>query len=348
MNKSDRKVYIDLIKIIAIFMVVYNHTDNRGFLLFTEKLNSPLFFFYIFLSVLVKTAVPLFFMCSGALLLEKKESISTLINKRFLKYLIILIIVSFIQYIYHHNSQNDFSILSFVSTIYAYQVLASYWFLYAYLAFILMLPFIRRLATSMTDREYQWMILLYGFVSILTICEYIVFKGEFFHNQNFYLFITTIYVFYPLMGYYLEHKTADKYFNIKNLLILVAVSVLCIVITCCAMIYIFNKTGKWNRDFISALSFIPVITIFYGIKMLFIKHQPNKKLANIISTLGGTVLGIYLFEKNIQDLTTNIFDSLNLYISTFPACIIWVLITCVLGSLITYILKLIPIFKKIL
>lgn len=31
------------------------------------------------------------------------------------------------------------------------------WYLYAYLAYLLMLPFMRRLAKYMTNKEYMWM-----------------------------------------------------------------------------------------------------------------------------------------------------------------------------------------------
>lgn len=57
---SKRKVYIDFIKIAAIYLVLYNHTGEYGFVLFTERQTSPFFWFYLFVSIFVKMGVPLF------------------------------------------------------------------------------------------------------------------------------------------------------------------------------------------------------------------------------------------------------------------------------------------------
>lgn len=84
-----RKVYIDFLKIIAIYMVLFNHTETKGFVLFTIARTSKLYPLYLFNAIFIKIAVPLFLMTSGALLLGKSESYRDLMNKRFFKYLFI-------------------------------------------------------------------------------------------------------------------------------------------------------------------------------------------------------------------------------------------------------------------
>jgi surface polysaccharide O-acyltransferase-like enzyme len=63
--------------------------------LFTVSQSSPFFAFYLFNAIFIKMGVPLFFMASGALLLGKEESIKKVIKSRFLRYLTVLIIASF-------------------------------------------------------------------------------------------------------------------------------------------------------------------------------------------------------------------------------------------------------------
>lgn len=99
-KSAPRKLYIDFIKIIAIYMVLFNHTGNRGFVLFTVARSSLLYPLYLLLAIFIKIAVPLFFMCTGALLLGKEESYRDLLMKRFLKYAILLLVASAIIYIY--------------------------------------------------------------------------------------------------------------------------------------------------------------------------------------------------------------------------------------------------------
>ena len=77
---GKRTVYLDFIRILAIYMVLFNHTRTSGFVLFTVRRGSFFYPFYLFNAILIKSAVPLFFMVSGALLLGKEESYSQINN----------------------------------------------------------------------------------------------------------------------------------------------------------------------------------------------------------------------------------------------------------------------------
>ena len=72
-------------------MVLFNHTNTDGFVLFTIARTSKLYPLYLFNAIFIKMAVPLFLMTSGALLLGKKESNMDVLTKRFFKYMIVLI-----------------------------------------------------------------------------------------------------------------------------------------------------------------------------------------------------------------------------------------------------------------
>lgn len=89
-------IYLDVLRIIAIYCVLFNHTN--GFLLYATHYPLPSSYLYLIISILSKVAVPIFFMISGALLLGKDESYQELLRKRILKYTIVLIIISFFYY----------------------------------------------------------------------------------------------------------------------------------------------------------------------------------------------------------------------------------------------------------
>ena len=59
-----RLLHLDLLRIIAIFFVIFNHTGDRGYMLFTDNVGTALYFPYMAFSVLCKVAVPIFFMIS--------------------------------------------------------------------------------------------------------------------------------------------------------------------------------------------------------------------------------------------------------------------------------------------
>lgn len=95
LSKNNRKIYMDVLRIVAAFFVIFNHTGDKGFFLFSVTDNPFEYWLYLFLSILCKIAVPLFFMISGALLLSKNEPLYKLYYKRVLKYIVIILVFSF-------------------------------------------------------------------------------------------------------------------------------------------------------------------------------------------------------------------------------------------------------------
>ena len=81
MKKRTRYYWIDIIKIIACFMVVVNHT---GGFIFTFLDNNSFFKYNLFYSIcfaVSKIGVPLFIMVSGYLLLGKDYSYKDVLVK---------------------------------------------------------------------------------------------------------------------------------------------------------------------------------------------------------------------------------------------------------------------------
>lgn len=98
-EKGNRKIYIDILRCVAIFMVLFNHSASAGYMLFTKyPVGTLRHFLYLMNSIFIKCGVPLFFVISGALLLEREESIS-MVLRRFFKYLCVLVVASLITYI---------------------------------------------------------------------------------------------------------------------------------------------------------------------------------------------------------------------------------------------------------
>lgn len=353
-RRPVRKVYIDFLKIIAIYMVLFNHTNANGFILFTVARDSRFYLFYLFCAVFIKIAVPLFFMTSGALLLGKEESYKKLLTGRFSKYLVILVVSSFLIYLYSclRINSEGVSIRHFFRLLYTSNASAACWYLYAYLAYILMLPLIRKLAVSMTKREYQWMFLAYGMMQMLSIADYILWKGDAIHNGHFSFFITSNYIFYPLMGYYMDQKMKEEEFTRKKAVILIAASIAAILVCCFLTDYRCTRINEWTEAgcqlFFNTLIFLPTITVYYITRMWFLKHDVNEKVCRLITVVGGTTFGIYLTELMCRIETKFVFYYLQPLIHTFPACLIWILTACLLGGTIVLLLKRIPWLGKFL
>lgn len=353
MNKeSGRKVYIDFIKIIAIYMVLFNHTGINGFLLFTEERESVLYPFYLFNAILIKVAVPLFFMTSGALLLGKQESIKTILTKRFLRYAAVLLVCSVIAYVYDclRVSPKEMSVVDFARILYGGEHTVAYWYLYMYLAYLLMLPFLRRLAQSMSFGEYIWMFLTCAFIDALPILDCLLSGGTGSHNENFWFLSAELYVFYPLMGYFIDQKLEEKHFTKRTFFLLTLASLIAIGISCAMTHYWCTLTGQWDQDacqeFFNTLIFLPAVTVYYGAKLLFLHHSFSDRIKGWITTLGGTTFGLFLIEQICREETIGVYFWVEPYLPPLLTCWVWIAAACCLGMAVTYFLKKIPGMRK--
>jgi surface polysaccharide O-acyltransferase-like enzyme len=290
-------------------------------------------------------------MISGALLLDKEEPYGLLLRKRFLRHLLVLICASANLYIYTATqmTHKEMSVSEFLKNMYSGKITVAYWFLFAYLGFILMLPLLRKLVRNMEDRDFKWILGICTAVSLLDYLQFYLFQGKVSYSSDFSVFVSQNYVLYPLMGYYMEKRMSEKDLNKKNFLILWGAAILSIAVTCYMSHYRCAVTNNWkesNCSFLSHLIFFPAMAVFFTARLWFTRHAPGPKLSKVISTLGGLTFGIYLIERICRMETQKIYFLLEPYIHPFPACFIWILCACLFGGVCIFVLKLIPGFKK--
>lgn len=352
-NQRPHKSHIDFLRIAAIYMVLFNHTGTNGYVLYTITQESVLYPFYLFNAIFIKIAVPLFFMITGALLLVREESIEKIVKERFLKYLIVLIVSSAAAYLYfgfRDSNASPRNLTDFIAILYSSQHSVALWYLYAYLPYLLMLPFLRKLAKNMSEKEFSWMILMYGLFKLVSIFQFLVWKESVYLNGNFSFFISFDYVFYPLMGYFIEHKMSRAQFNQKNLIRLIIASFLSIVVCCLLSHYRSKLLDAWSeancQTFFNTLIFIPTITAYFAAKMLFMHHDFGNRVRQILGALGNTTFGLYLIEYLCRNETLPIFWFLRPLIHTLPACWVWIAASCIMGMGITWFLKKIPLVNR--
>ena len=147
---KTRIIYLDIIKILAILLVIFNHshfyiTNNT---LFENGLHITLFDF-------CKIAVPLFIMVSGALLLGKETSYKDIFCKRIWRVLVPLIIVTAIFSLMYGDNIKDFIYYLFFGYNDNYNPY-HLWYLYMLIVLYLMVPFIQKMIQEFKDNDYKY------------------------------------------------------------------------------------------------------------------------------------------------------------------------------------------------
>lgn len=355
-----KKLYIEIVRIIACLCVIFTHTMERGYFLFSMfPENSLRYWGYMMLSVFVKAAVPMFFTISGALLINREESIGQLYKKRVLKIFIVLVLFSFLYYCrYIMYDINNFSFEKFFSDLATSNWNFTYWYLYAFLSFLIGLPFLRILAKSMREKDFKYLFLLVLlYKAIIPILEYVLWRGnESFNSGIRTLWLNTDIFIYPIWGHYLEHKVDMK--TVKKWIVpLWIVNILTIGITCLMTYYKIKVTGECSESnsqtFFSCFSMINVATVYITVKYWLDNIDIPKLLEKMICSVGEATFGIYLlhlFFLQQLPMIQKVWRVLDRVLG--PNSLISALVVCLtvmgLSYVGTLVMKKIPILKKII
>lgn len=344
-TKRQKLLYLEILRIIAIFFVIFNHTNVNGSLAYTLMPTGSLrWFIYIGFSILCKFAVPLFFMISGALLLNKEETLGAVFKKRVLRVITLIFVAYGFYFVLDLLNGYSLNIVEFLESIYRGSGMEHLWFLYAYLGFIISLPFLRSIA-----RDLDWEKFLIIFVGVallqfvLPILDFLIFRqtgalsG---YLNNLWLFSQI--VAFPLIGYYLEHHLTNKNkTRQKDIIILAFLAVSSLIISVLMTRYALFFTDYTELFFNAPAIFISTF-LYVAIKRLFAGRYLPKWLNSSLLSMGSSVLGIYIIHPLIQVKTGSIaIFFINSRLGLLVSGLLWTLAV----FLISYLIILMP--KKI-
>ena len=337
---KKREVYLDFLRIIAIFMIIYNHT--AAFFMVSSD------FCYAIPAMLCKMGVPIFFLISGALLLGKQEPIRKLLTKRVLRMTIVLVLISVVAYLFnviHYKRYEEASIVEFIQQFMTCSIDASYWYLYAYIGFLCCLPLLRPMAQYMNVSSYIYFSILNLLVSIvwplINDVHYIELTG----HLNFPLISN--FVWLAVTGYFIR-KERIQVSRRKECCIALGVTLGCMLISL-VILWAKGKACPENYNILDRFSPIMAACIFIMVKNVDSAIRLKERFAGGgVTTLGSCTFGIYLFQYIFLRITDPICWKLMNTISVFSASVIQMLVIVAAGYILTYILKGIPGVRRLL
>ncbi len=342
---KSRKTFLDLLRIIACFFVIVNHTNSTIFLSTTpEGLTWFVSLTYFFIS---KIAVPIFFMISGYLLLNKIDNYKKYFH-RILRIVIVLVGCGFIYAVYHTYYLNpEPSFLTVVTrflNVYYQSPSGALWYLYAYLGILFMLPFLQKMASVMKKCDYHIFFMISGlYFSVLPILNH--YFPQIKVNSDFQLPLFGGYICMLLIGNYFsrfEIKRTKCGFFIACVLFVIMVA-----FNVVATYFEYNKSNN-SYLFFDNRTYLPIllqsVCVFYIIS--FVKF--SEKAANIISYIGSCTFGIYLISDMSIGLLKPFYTIASTHMHPLFAVIIFEICIFAIGLIVVALLKKLPLIKKIL
>lgn len=357
MSGKEHRTYIDILRILAITLVLYNHTScytiagaYEGHIYWALLLGMGVF---------CKVAVPLFFMISGALLLGRDESMVQVWKNRILRFALVIIVFSALQYVYAGiNDGRPISMRGYIHLLYYGwgNPANTYWYLYAYLGFLVMLPLLRRLVESMKIHEYFYLAILNVVFIGAAPTLYSLYYGKFIPIYTHFSLplVFSVSVFYPLMGYGIELITKENKLSSKIRRSLVICSLTCIAFSVAATVHEYSSSGKiWykvaagDEFYVSRWILIPTVTVYILIKSRFRKCQISPITRRILSEMSGAVFTIMLVENLFRNMWGPFCENLFGGAYKYAAAFVWLILTFICSLTTGIILKHTPGFKKL-
>lgn len=344
MGSTKRQVYLDILRIVAILCVLFNHSGESGYFIFTLTDKIPVQIISILVSSLSKMGVPLFFMISGALLLKKEESIKDLYRKRVLRYVILIFVFGGLYYCYQcHLEETPFDLKEMIRRITTGQTQTSYWFLYSYLGFLVSLPLLRKIAGAFSADDYLYLIGLY----VLGVGVFGLLARTFIGQIVVYLPFAVDVLTYPLLGYFIaEAFPADKE-NIRTVRLMVLLALAGLTLNVAITEYDNYLFKGWNESGLSAFVILPTIAAFYITKYFCHHITIPSGLQKFICALGGCTFGVYVLECYVKAYIGPYLQRVLAFLPYTAENMLYIVLIMLTGCGVTYILKKIPVVQKL-
>lgn len=348
MKDAGKKIHLEVIRIIALICIIYNHTGDRGNNIYLFTNGNITFAFSLITDILCRIGVPLFLMVSGALLLQKEESWQDIYRKRVLRIVKVIVWFTVIRYFYEcfYVKKMMFSFLELIKLIFTGKLFLPYWFLYAYLSILLVLPLLKKMVKNMDKKEMDILtILIFVFYTVLPVIS-AVFALNF--EISFVFGISCCYCF---LGYYLENVISSSSYTKKNAILAMLIIVGSVAFSYWMVVREKGTTGVIADGYTGILSILIAFCVFFIIKAVWsglAVEKDNACWKKWLTNIGSCAFGIYLIEDYLRNGLSFVYDIIAPYTTTLPACVVWLAVVMMAGVIIVSLLKKLPVLKDIL
>ncbi len=342
---NGRKVYIDILRIIAVFLVIFTHTGDFGSKLYVmdeyiEK--KPELYLYILADVFRCINIPLFLMISGTVMLHKRYSYRQVLKKS-LRYAGITIIVSYIYYLWRGFSPID--IVQFLRLLWSDEVFGLMWFMYAYIGLLLMTPAMQKMIAEFERIDYVYFLVL-GIIikSLLPLLSFIFGWNGF----GVYSDLLTDMIFYPIVGAFLGHIDICE-IQMKHMLMISVACILSLVINVAMVRIDYLICGEYSEKYLFCMSTISSMAIFMIVRKICSQIVFSNVLKRILSECGNCVFGTYLISMLVQNNVFGIYwRAYKVVKGPLIAGYIYTLVVLAICIIIIFLVRKIPIIGKLL
>ena len=345
-NRTERDIRYDLLRIIASFMVVFLHVSATEW--YTTPPQSFDWLVMNFYDSFVRSAVPLFFMLSGAFMFKKEVNIKRLYFGKIIPLIFVYIVWAVLYAVDIFNISGLKAVplkTLFLTIIKGYYHM---WFIPVLIGIYVLQPFLYAFVNFENGKFIKYYLVVFFVAGILKSTFLEPFKGV----ELAVLILGKIpfeavsYLGYVVLGHYLANNTKRKMKPLISALIFIVT----VIISTAVCQIVALKTGKPSDllyDNFMLPVFIESVVLFLLFKNADFGFITSVKIKSFISKLASLTLGVYLLHPFIiEQLSKKLgFDVLSF--SPIASIPIVSIITALICLVITYIALKIPFINKV-
>ena len=340
-NSNQRVVYLDLLRVVATFAVIFLHGATSEFY---APISSISWYISAAEDSLVRWCVPVFVMISGALLLNpnKEVTIQDVLKRRIPRLLLAYVFwtVIYIMYNFVFWNWDAFSIRHLIRRSIVIPA-AHLWFLPLLMCIYLLIPILRKITQDKGIVRYALIIwIVYIFGSFLQFIDGFKMVRHFysFFNGNSILGFTG----YFLLGYFLSQQEFSKRQRVWVYLMGIGGALVTIIGT----FYIYDLTGEASERYFDNIS-LQVVAMATALFVLAKELAPKcgALMRKFIAFVRKDLFGVYLIHALLLFIVDK--DVLRHCCSEIITLPLITIIVFLLSLYTTKLIRLIPYLRKV-
>lgn len=304
-NVKAREANMELLRIVAMLMVITLHCVGRGLLLSNSVISNVNLLLIQFLDSFSLTANSLFILLTGYYYIGKKFNLRKILSLwgKTLFYCILIFTIYSILNLKTNFLNSFFPVFS-----------GAYWFITSYIALYFIMPFLNIAINKFSQKQCKFLII---FLVILMGVIRIIFNPADLFNSTF-MHMIVIYIIGAYIKKYVKIEPNKQYF-IKYVLVAIIFTVAITILN--VLVHIVPKTLdvwiiianilSYFRNFINIILVYMAILLFMKFKTINIK---SNKLSKLILYISPSVFSIYIIHDNVhlRDMIWQKFSFINL------------------------------------
>lgn len=305
---EKRRSYLDVLSVLACFMVLWDHVDG----MFHTYAAGKTWLLSVIIHVVVNPAVPLFVMISGANLLDyrKKYSTGVFFKKRAISVFIPFLFWS-VFYVFFWWTQGKPlpGIKDAINGIlYNNAFNGLFWFFYQLFGLYIAMPIFSAIEESNRRKVYLYCILGYmfagGLIPVLLNLVGLTYNGGFKFE------VVSRFLFYALFGYYIDHYDIRKWARTLIYIVGLASLIFNILYVMIASTQNGKVVGEYTY-YTFILTAMAIFTLFRNISTTL-----SDKLAVLVKPLRDVTLGVFLVQRAILHFAGKLIDTRSVWYIT--------------------------------